>query len=279
MFYLILAVIASACVSLFMRAGEKKIQNNMIMFSVNYLVCIILARLFMGKIQLITSAEGVGYAIGLGVIAGILYLGGFVLLQYNIQKNGVVLASVFMKLGVIIPTLMAMIVFREQPRVQQILGIIIAIIAIVVINLEKEEVDRKANKLWLLILLVCGGITDSMTNIYDKVGVADFKDHFLFYTFFVALICALVMSVVKKGKMSWWDALMGIAIGVPNYFTARFLLLSLGSVPAIIVYPVYSVATIAVVSLVSVVLFREKLGRQKMLAIGMILIALVLINI
>lgn len=123
MIYLILAIISSACVSLFMRAGEAKIKNNMIMFSANYLCCIIVARLFMGRIQLLSKEPGVGVAIGLGIISGILYLGSFVLLQYNISKNGVVLSSVFMKLGLIIPILMAMIVFHEQPEITQIFGI------------------------------------------------------------------------------------------------------------------------------------------------------------
>lgn len=279
MINLILAILSSACVSIFMRLGEKKISNNMVMFAVNYLLCIILARIFMGQVNLFTMEEGIGSAVILGIISGILYLAGFVLLQQNIKKNGMVLAAIFMKLGVIIPTLMAMIVFRERPRILQIFGIIIAIMAIIVFNFEKDDINKKLSKLLLIILLLCGGITDSMSNIFDKIGNPYFKDHYLFYTFFVALLCALILCIINRKRISKWDAIMGIVIGLPNYFSARFLLQSLASVPAIIVYPVYSVATIVVVSLVSVFLFKERLGKQKVIAILMVFVALVLINI
>ena len=279
MFYLILAIVSSACVSLFMRCGEKKISNNMAMFSANYLVCVILARYFMGNVKVFTVESLSGFAAGLGIVSGILFLGSFVMLQYSIRKNGVILSSVFMKLGIIIPTLAAIVIFGEKPRILQIVGILIAIAAIVMINLEKEESDRKTYKLLLIMLLLAGGITDSMSNTYDKVGNPEFKDYFLFYTFLAALLCAVALMLVKRKSISVNDLIWGIAIGVPNYFSARFLLLSLGDVPAIIVYPVYSVATIATVSLVSVVMFREKLGRRKIAAIGLILVALVMINV
>ena len=75
------------------------------------------------------------------------------------------------------------------------------------------------------------------------------------------------------------EVLFGILIGIPNYFSARFLLQSLNALPAIIVYPTYSVATIVVVSLAGVCFFRERLGRRQKVAILAILAALVLLNL
>ena len=75
------------------------------------------------------------------------------------------------------------------------------------------------------------------------------------------------------------DALCGLLIGIPNYYSARFLLLALGSVPAVVAYPVYSVGTIVVISAVGVLGFREKLSVQKKWAMLLILAALVLLNI
>lgn len=86
------------------------------------------------------------------------------------------------------------------------------------------------------------------------------------------------MKLLKKQKTTGKDILFGILIGIPNYFSARFLLLALGSLPAIVVYPVYSVATIVCITLAGVVLFREKLTRQKGLAMGLIMAALFCIN-
>ena len=68
-------------------------------------------------------------------------------------------------------------------------------------------------------------------------------------------------------------------IGIPNFFSSKFLLLSLGGVPAVIAYPTYSVATLMTVTLAGVCFFKEKLGNRQWIALGVILVALVLLNI
>ena len=75
------------------------------------------------------------------------------------------------------------------------------------------------------------------------------------------------------------DVLFGLLIGIPNYFSARFLLLSLSSVPAVAAYPTYSVGTIVLITLVGVLLFRERISRRQALALLMILAALALLNL
>ena len=66
---------------------------------------------------------------------------------------------------------------------------------------------------------------------------------------------------------------------MPNYFSARFLLLSLSAVPAVIAYPSYSVGTIVLIALVGKVFFKERLSRRQLVAMGVILAALILLNL
>ena len=75
------------------------------------------------------------------------------------------------------------------------------------------------------------------------------------------------------------EVLYGFAVGVPNYFSAKFLLAALETVPAVIVYPTFSVATILVVTLAGVALFKERLGKRQWTAVAVILVALVLLNL
>ena len=81
---------------------------------------------------------------------------------------------------------------------------------------------------------------------------------------------------------------MGVRIPLPllqvlqllSYRIEAFLfLLSLGRIPAVIVYPVISVGTIILVSLAGYLFFGESLSRRKLLAMGIILLALVLLNV
>ena len=83
----------------------------------------------------------------------------------------------------------------------------------------------------------------------------------------------------KREKICKGDLLYGLLIGIPNYFSARFLLLSLETVDAVVAYPTYSVGTIIVVSFVGMIFFREKLNRKQLFAIALILLSLILLNI
>ena len=284
MLYLLLAIVSSTLITLLMRCGEGKIRNNMAMFTVNYLICVVMSRISMGNMDLFTNAEGIHVAVGLGLFSGIMYLVSFVFMQWNMRKNGVVLTSTFTKLGVLVPTIMAIVVFREQPKLMQTLGIILAIAAIIIIHFDKEN-DGAAKavggsfKIWLLLQLLVSGFTDSLANIYDKAGSAALKDHYLFYTFLAALALAVIMTFKKKVKVSKWDLIFGFIIGIPNYFSSSFLLLALQSVPAIITYPVYSVGTIVAISAASVVLFKEQISSRKRVALLIVMLALVLLNI
>ena len=280
MLYLFLAIASSAMVSICMRVSEKHVRNTMVMFTANYAVCLGLSRFFMGDIHLFMARDGMALAIALGLLSGLLYLVNFVLLQRNIRLNGVVLSSASMKLGaVLIPVIAAMLLFHEQMRWLQLVGAVLALAAILLINLEKGDVNQGHRKIGLLILLIVSGVTDTMANLYDKTGTEALKNHYLFYTFLAALLLALTMALRKRETVKAPDVFSGVLIGIPNYFSARFILLALGQVPAVVVYPVYSVGTIVVIMLVGLAAFHEKLSRQKACAMALILIALAMLNL
>ena len=276
MLYLILAIISSMLISVFMRLSEKRAKNNITMLAFNYLMCAVMAAFYTRGAEFVN--EGLGFAAITGIISGALYLGSFMMLQWNIRKNGVVLPATFMRLGVIVPTVLAVVLFGETPRALQIVGVILALIAIVIIQYNKTGEKSKATG-GLILLLLCGGITDTTAKVYDQWGNKSLESHYLLFIFIIALILCVGVVFWKKQSVTWADALFGLLIGIPNYFSARFLLLSLGSVPAVVAYPTYSVGTIVMVTLAGILVFREKLNRQRIIALAIILCALVLLNI
>lgn len=278
MIYLILAVLSSSLVSVIMRLSGKYIQNNTTMLSCNYIMCSILSLIFMGSLNVLPMEQGIGFSLTLGLISGLLYLGCFILMQWNVHQNGVALSSTFMKLGIIVPTIMSILLFREVPTKLQIAGLVIAFFAIVYINMEKGE-EKKKNALGLIALFLGGGICDACSKIYEVYGVPALKNQFLFYTFFSALLLSVPVVLIKKEKISKYDLLFGLLLGIPNYFSARFLLLSLEAVPAVLAYPTFSVATIVVVSFAGLLLFQERLNKRQTVGIAVILISLILLNI
>lgn len=278
MIYLILAIISSALVSLVMRLSERYARNNITMLAANYVMCTGAAAFLAGGF--LPAGEGSGLTLGLGSVCGVLYLLGFVLLQWNIQRNGVVLPATFQKLGVLVPTLAAITVFGETPRVTQLLGIAVAVFAIIFMQPGAGEGKSSGKALpGLLCLLLCGGMSDVMSKVFQTWGNPAHANYFLVLTFAVALVLCLGLCAVKKQSVTLPDILCGLCLGIPNYMSARFLLWSLTDVPAVIVYPTFSVGTIVAVTVVGMLAFHEKVGKRKLLAIGLILGALVLLNV
>lgn len=278
MFHLLLAIASSALVSIAMRLSGPRVQRGTAMLCVNYLICLFFAWVYTGFAVPVPQVPGVSQALLLGAVNGVLFLSGFVVLQWNIRRNGMVLSSTFMRLGLLVCMVVSIVLFREMPSAMHWVGFFLAVVAIVLINYQPGE--TAGSKVGLLIALLCGGLCDSMSKIFEELGNPALSDHFLMYTFCMALIACAALTAKEKegfpGKAEW---LFGAMVGIPNFFSAKFLLASLGDLPGIIVYPVYSVGTILVVTVTGVFCFRETLEKRQVLALGMILAALVLLNI
>ena len=278
MIYLLLAVISSTLVSVIMRLSTDRVKQNVAMLAMNYLMCTLLAVGYTGVGALLPASPALGQTLGMGAVHGALYLAGFVLLQYNVRQNGVVLSATFMKLGLLVPMAVSILAFGEQPEVLQIVGFVLAVAAIVLINQNKEGGAVRSGGS-LLLLLLCGGCGDVMAKVFEELGETALEQQFLLYTFVAALVLCLALMLSKKQRPGVPEVLFGALIGIPNFFSAKFLLRALESVPAVIAYPTYSVATLLIITVTGVLLFREKLGKRQWCALGIILLALALLNL
>ncbi len=278
MLYLLLSILCSSLLSIIMRYSERYTKDSLSMLAMNYIACCALSLIHAGSVDILPAQPGLGTALLLGALGGVFYLGGFVLLQWNIARNGVVLPTTFMKLGVLVPTLMAICVFGESPRLAQIIGIAMTVAAILLMQgggAARENLSLPG----LILLLLCGGLANAVAKIYEQLGSAALSDHFLFYNFLMALLLCLALCIARKQRFKGYDVAFGLLIGVPNYYASRFLLLSLSDVPAVVAFPCSSVGAIVLVAVAGVLLFHEKLSRRKCAALSVILVALVLLNL
>jgi len=277
MLYLLLAILSSAVLSAIMRVSERYCRNEMVMLAANYVMCALASAAYAGGIGLPADATGLGLTVGAGLVNGVLYMAGFVLLKWNIRRAGVVLPATFMKLGVLVPAMAAMLIFGEQPRAAQLIGVAVAMAAILVMQ-GRGGKSAAAGLPGLILLLLSGGTADTMSKVYETWGNPALKNHFLLITFLAALLLCAAMCVIRREKPALRDVLWGLMLGVPNYYSARFLLLALEEVPAVVTYPSYSAGTIVTVTLIGAMVFKEKLARHKLAALGMVVVALAMLN-
>jgi len=278
MVFLLLAIFSSAMISILMHISSSRISANLSMLAVNYLICTLPSAAYTGFRPVSPAQPGFSVTVWLGIISGVLYLTGFVLFQRNTGKFGIVLSSVFMKLGLLVPVAMSMLLFHETPTPVQTAGFCIALFAIILINLKKEAGNSRFGFGLILMLLMCGGC-DAMAKVFEMLGPPALSDAYLFFTFAVAFGLCLGLVLCKKEKPGLQEIVFGSLIGIPNFFSSKFLLGALTKLPAVVVYPSFSVATMLIVTLTGVMAFREHLTRQQWFALGAIIIALILLNI
>ena len=278
MIFLILAVLSSAMISFMMRLSSDKISANLSMLATNYFICSLLGAAYGGFNLVMPQVAGFSVTVWLGLLSGVLYLAGLVMFQSNTRRKGIVLSAVFMKLGLLVPIVASVLFFHESPTFSQIAGFCIAVLAIVLINL-KKDCSGNGFGFGLIVMLLLSGGADVMAKIFDVYGPAELSALYLFYTFAMAFVLCLLLVVHKKERPGFRELLYGTLIGVPNFFSAKFLLAALTKLPAVVVYPSFSVGTMLIVTVAGVAVFRERLSRVQWVALAAIIAALVLLNI
>lgn len=278
MFFLLLSILTSALIAVVMRLSTEQVRKPLGMLFSNYLICTALGVVYTDFQVFLPREPGYFTCLGLGIFNGFLFLSSFVSYQRNTRKNGIVLSSIFMKLGLLVPMILSIFLFREIPSSLQILGFILAVIAILLINYRKDS--RKSTLgLGLIGLLILGGCADAMSKVFQVYGTEALSDQFLLFTYGTAFLLCTGLMILRKEYPGIREFLFGALIGFPNFFSTKFMLGALNTVPAVVAYPTFSVSTMLMVTLAGVLFFREKLNKYQWPALGIILIALALLNI
>lgn len=279
MLFLLLALLASSVLALVLKYLNAGSPYGV--YLVNYITCALLAFAAMEPRALY---NGDLTPCWLGGITGLVYLASLAVNGYSIHKNGAILSSVFTRLGVLVPIVLSVTLFEERPTLLQGLGVALAVAAAVIMNGFSQKTapapaEHKVYLLPLVLTLLLNGTSDAMSKVFTQLGRRQDDGLFMFYIFLFAGVATLVLLVRERRSLTGRDVLFGVLVGVPNFLSSRLLLAALTQLPAFLVYPSYSVGVILVISVASFFLFRERLNGRQMVAAGMILGALVLLNL
>lgn len=275
MIFLIFATVCSASIALVFKFSEGRKLNRYAVTSVNYLAAILVSLLMVFAENLSFSTWRAGLAVG--IPAGICFFLAFVYYQLSVRDSGAGLAGMFGKLGILMPMILSLILWKEYPTMIQGFGIVLAICAILVVSL-KGNVKQGSFHVALLLLFLFGGMSEFSNKLFQKFGDSSEKAYFLLIVFSVAFLVSLTMTF-RHGKMpTRKDILTGICVGIPNMFSSFFLIRSLDFLPTAVVFPVYSAGSMALILIFSRLIYKEKLDTRSYTAVAMTIFALILIN-
>ena len=280
MIYLLLCILCSSLlVFLFKVFDHYKIEAYpAIVF--NYITCVVCGLLHSQSPMADAVASIHAPWLWLAIAMGIFFIHVFSLVGITALRFGVSTASVAMKLGLVLPVLLAFTVYHEPITWNKIVGISCALIAVVLSSIKEhsQEEKHKAVKgialfLPLLVLLV-SGICDAGAQLGDKLyfqnGAADNFVVVIFLFAGITGICYLTFNVLKgKMKLQWNQVLGGIALGIPNYGSLLFIMKSLDTVEggSSVVFPVINISTVIGATMLSILFFKEHLNKYNRLGI------------
>lgn len=274
---LILAISFNVLMTLALRFSEGKDHKRSSVLLINYLVAILVSLIQVRGQGVLSPFHQAPLVVILAALNGILYITCLFLLQVSIRANGAGITATFNRLGVVIPTLASILIFQELPSGTQVIGLVLALVAILLLN-EGEGGKDKSRPL-LIVLFIFGGAIDLLSKIFHQAGLSAFEDYYMLYTFVFAFILALVAFIRQGRALKREEALAGVLVGIPNQLCSLLLLKAAAYLPAYFVFPVNSVGIILAVNLVSYLVFKEKLSKREVQATGVIVLALVFLNI
>lgn len=283
MLYLFLAILSSASIAMILKFSESRKLNRYAVTSANYISAFTISLILSIKGMKSVSFSGLPNVLGLGIFAGVLYFLGFIFIQKSIKENGVGITGAVSKIGIILPVILSMILWKEIPNYLQSLGVVVSISAIILINIDPDDIrSLKSFNETILFLFLIAGFAEFTTKLFEKFCVMEYKPLYLFTIFFTAFWISIYFTYTtwRKGrKITKTDIVTGLSVGIPNMLTSFFLIESFRYYKASVAFPIYSSGTIVLINLGGIFLFKEKFIRKNAFAVVMIVIAIVLMNV
>jgi len=302
--YLIMAIICSSSIALIFKFSESNNLNRYVVTTANYLMAFLISLGFIigqrikffnfkganfrqNFNEVVINGNGIFniqasqlWATIIGLIAGVFFFISFIYYQKSVRENGAGLAGTFGKLGILIPMLFAIIIWQEYPTSIQWFGIMLAILSIILVNFPFGRNWKKAIRLNLILLFFYGGFAEFTNKIFQQYALTDYKMLFLFWVFFSAFIISLIYTLTKTDTFPEYRELgIGFLVGIPNLFSAFFLINALNHLKTAVVFPVFSAGSIVLIVITGYLIFEEKMKRKEIISVIMTIIALVLVNL
>lgn len=221
------------------------------------------------------------------VVIGSVFIGMFYIMALSSQKVGVAVSSVANKMSLVIPVIAGFLLYQESAPILKIIGIILAITAVLMVTFPKEKLDIDRKYLILPIVIFIGsGFLDTVFKYVQTTQLASGDIEIFSASLF--LVSATMGSIVLIGNriingitLQPKSIVAGFALGIPNYFSIHFLLqsLNLPNLESTVVFPINNTGIVLLSTFFAILLFSERLSKLNWAGILLAVVSIALIAI
>lgn len=211
-----------------------------------------------------------------------------------VKKSAYMMIDVFLMLGVLVPITLSSVIFHENVKITQWVGILFLFVAVYIMCSYNSKLKGKMTMTSFLLLVLCGfsnGVTDFSQKLFVKTFANIPVSVFNFYTYvFSALVLALCYVIFvfcdKSGenikfvpqvpnKMYIYVIIMAFCLFANSYFKT----IAASYMTSAMLYPLNQGAALILSSFMSAFLFGEKLSVRAIIGIALSFISLIVINV
>lgn len=253
---------------------------------VNYFVAASYSLLFMSSRAVFTEARHLWLP---SLVLGVLFVSVFYLISLTTERIGVSVASVANKMSVVIPVVLAFILYHDTISALKIAGILLALLSVVFVSLRGQQGGGAKRTNWLLPVLVFigSGVIDALVNYAQKKIVRTTEETAcLTGMFFVAAgsigLLAFLFFYRGKEQINYKRVLLGgIVLGTPNFFSIYLVMRAISDnvLQSSVLYPLVNVGVVLGSTLGALLIFSERLSWKNWLGIALSILAIILITL
>ena len=253
---------------------------------VNYFVAACAGLIGYGKPVSIPVITDYGWFPG-ALLLGALFILIFNLMAITTQRSGLSVVSVATKMSVAIPILFGIVYYDEALGVFKVLGILLAMVAVYLASVKNSDglIVKKENILYPILVFLGSGIIDTSIKYLENgyVGETDVAlfSSVIFITAFVIGLAIIAYQLMRgQFKFSYKNLLGGLALGIPNYFSIYFLVLTLRTgIDSSTIFTINNVSIVMLSTFFGIAFFKEKLLTKNWIGIGLAVLGIFLVSL
>lgn len=286
MIYLILHVVLLSGFGLFLKDAENRGHRLDPIGLVNYATAFILSCVlaYRGKSFAFTPLT-----LTFGLINGISYAFGFVLVVTGMRLTGIVVTTAVIQLSMVIPILISVIIWHERPSLWQTLGILIALGALPLLSMRAKptevtnrpawETSSKVGIIVVALLFLNAGMGRLAMKGFNEMCPVDQKPMYLVSLFLVTTVPYLLVCLHKRQSPTGWEIGYGVLIGVCNVSGSGMFLAALDHLDALIAFPVSGSGGMLFTATIGILALGERLNKRLTVGVALTVVALILVNL
>jgi len=273
----------SVLVAHLLRYNEFRKLNTLRVLTVNYLFAAGVAFLTSSHTETISALEtgNLKSVLLLAAIVGIIFIANFFIYSKSVFLNGVGISVAAMRISLIIPVLLSTFWYQEYIMAREWAGVALVFVTLYLLLPEKKSLFKVPfHAAWLLVLLfIFTGIGDSSLKVFE-VDFSGFvtKEQFMGLVFISSFLVGVIsMMLRQEWQLTKNEIILGLIIGIPNLYSAIFLIEALSLMSGAIVYTAANLFTVIGATALGVFIWSDKINRLQWFGLALTIISIILL--